>query len=100
CNRRRRRVRSDGRWMVLGRRLRARGAHRSDRRADLVAPPRRFRLMEGSQAVEQSLTGRSIHDDWEARYRTPENLRFGEEAIDRVVRLAGASPGAKFLDAR
>jgi SAM-dependent methyltransferase len=49
--------------------------------------------------VERSLAGHQIHDEWEARYRTPENLRFGELAIDRLVQIVGAEPGATFLDA-
>lgn len=53
----------------------------------------------GGAVVERSLAGHEIHDEWEARYRTPENLRFGELAIDRLVRTVGAEPGAAFLDA-
>ena len=51
------------------------------------------------EVVERSLGARHIHDEWEARYRTPENLHFGEMAIERLVRIVGAEPGATFLDA-
>lgn len=53
----------------------------------------------GGAVVERSLAGHEIHDEWEARYRTPENLRFGELAIERLVTVVGAEPGATFLDA-
>src|SRR3982751_5249939 len=52
-----------------------------------------------AQVVEDSLAKPEIHDEWEGRYREDDIRAFQEGAVDRLVRLIGSAPGARFLDA-
>lgn len=51
------------------------------------------------QPAETALSGRAIHDDWVAKYRTPEAQRFYEVAFDEIVRRLDAPPDSTILDA-
>lgn len=44
-----------------------------------------------TRAVEHSLAARDIHDEWEARYRTPQLMVFQDEQVDFLARLIGAN---------
>ena len=46
-----------------------------------------------------ALAGSAIHEDWVAKYRTPEAQRFYEMAFDAIVADLAPQPGAVILDA-
>jgi 2-polyprenyl-3-methyl-5-hydroxy-6-metoxy-1,4-benzoquinol methylase len=52
-------------------------------------------VTKGSDA----LAGAAIHEDWVAKYRTPEAQRFYEFAFDALVAELKPAPGAVILDA-
>ncbi len=48
---------------------------------------------------KDALAGAAIHEDWVAKYRTPEAQRFYETAFDAIVAELAPPPGAVILDA-
>lgn len=52
-----------------------------------------------AQPAEGALAGNAIHEDWIAKYRTPEAQRFYEVAFDEIVRRLNAPADATILDA-
>jgi ubiquinone/menaquinone biosynthesis C-methylase UbiE len=52
-----------------------------------------------TQLAHGSLAGDAIHNDWVAKYRTPEAQRFYEIAYDEIAREFAAPPAATVLDA-
>lgn len=52
-----------------------------------------------AQPAGSALAGSAIHEDWVAKYRTPEAQRFYEVAFDEIVRRLNAPAGATILDA-
>jgi 2-polyprenyl-3-methyl-5-hydroxy-6-metoxy-1,4-benzoquinol methylase len=46
-----------------------------------------------------TLAESTVHEEWEAGYRSEENEAFFEEAFDRFLALVDPPPGARFLDA-
>jgi SAM-dependent methyltransferase len=56
-------------------------------------------MSTASEVTRDALADAAIHEDWVAKYRTPETERFYEMAFDEIVRRLGAAPGSTFLDA-
>lgn len=52
-----------------------------------------------SAAVEETLKRPEIHQEWEDAYRTPENNRYYDLALDTIADLLAAPNGATLLDA-
>jgi 2-polyprenyl-3-methyl-5-hydroxy-6-metoxy-1,4-benzoquinol methylase len=52
-----------------------------------------------STVLEQTLAGKDIHDRWGREYDSPENLKFSELVLDRLLSLLGPELEARILDA-
>lgn len=55
--------------------------------------------MSTANGVRSALTDVAIHNDWIAKYRTPETQRFYEMAFDEIVRRLDPPAGSTVLDA-
>lgn len=52
-----------------------------------------------SAATKTTLEKAPIHDSWVSGFRTPENEKFFDRVLERVLHVVGAKPGERILDA-